>query len=240
MLVTCAIEVNLPLSRRGDLDRTRQLLVVRDRVAAWADSYGLPEKLIVHPSQQALIPNNPAAKAQVFQAYVGGLFKEQGYFCVEEWFAPVVDDALCEIQEFEIHDLLLEAALEDRSDSKSWRKKNDDSPETGTLAVEPVLPIACPPKPGEAQPRAGEIGTGPTGATALSFFNETYAKKLKGTEPNWQTTKTGPSHAPEFTTILSMPGSLEPVGIGIGTTLKLAKQQAASQALTTLGWVRPI
>jgi dsRNA-specific ribonuclease len=224
-------------------------LVARDRVAAWADSYELPEKLIVHPSQQALIPNNPVAKAQVFQAYVGGLFKDQGYYCVEEWFVPVVDDALCEIQEFEVHDLLLEAALEDGSDSKSWRKKNgdspetswrkknDDSPETGTFGVEPVLPIACPPKPGEApQTRPGEIVTVPTGASALAFFNETYAKKLKGTQPNWKTTQTGPGHAPEFTATVTLPGSLEPIGIGIGTTLKLAKQQAASEALDKLGW----
>jgi dsRNA-specific ribonuclease len=214
-------------------------LVVRDRIAACADSYELPEKLIVHKSQQALIPNDPAAKAQVFQAYVGGLFKDQGYACVEKWFVPVIDDALCEIREFEAHDPLFEAALEDSSDSKSWRKRNGESPapETGTSAVEPVLPIACPPKQGEApKPHAGEIVPGPTGATALSFFNETYAKKLKGAQPHWEMSQTGPSYAPEFTAIVRLPGPLEPVGIGIETSLKLAKQQAASEALRNLGW----
>ena len=215
--------------------------MVRDRIAAWADSYELPEKLIVHKSQQALIPNNPAAKAQVFQAYVGGLFKEKGFYCVEDWFVPVVDDALCEIQEFEVHDLLFEAALEDSSDSKPWRKKNGDSPKTETSGMGTVLPIACPPKPGEGpQPRPGDIRTGPTGATALSFFNETCSKQIKGGQPNWEITKTGPPHSPEFTAIVTLPGYLDPVGVGIGTTRKLAQQQAASVALGNLGWVRPI
>lgn len=177
----------------------------------------------------------------MFQAYVGGLFKEQGYSCVEEWFVPVVDDALCEIQEFEVHDLLLDAALEDSSGSKSWRGNNGNSPETGTSGVGPVLPIACPPKPGDAprpSPGPGETGTTPTGS--LSFFNETCMKKLKGAQPTWQITQTGPPHAPEFTATVTLPGDLNPVGIGIGTNVKLAKQQAASVALSTLGWVRPI
>jgi dsRNA-specific ribonuclease len=216
-------------------------MVARDRIAAWADSYDLPEKLIVHKSQQALIPNNPAAKEQVFRAYVGGLFKERGYSCVEEWFVPLVDDALCEIQEFEVHDLLLDAAREDSSDSKSWRKKNGNSPETGTSSVETVLPIARRPKRGDTpHPRPGEIGTTPTGASALSSFNETCMKKLKGAQPTWKITQTGPSRAPEFTATVTLPGDLNPVGIGIGTKRIPAMQQAASAALSTLGWVRPI
>ena len=198
----------------------------------------MPKKLIVHKSQQALIPNNPAAKAQVFQAYVGGLFKEKGYSCVEDWFVPVVDDALCEIQEFEVHDLLFEAALEGSSERKSWRKKKGgDSPETKSSGMEPVLPIACPPKPGEApQPRPGEIVTGPTGGTSLSFFNETCSKRLKGAQPVWEITGTGPAHSPEFTATVTLPGYQDPVGIGIGTSRKLAQQQAASVALSNLGW----
>jgi dsRNA-specific ribonuclease len=197
--------------------------------------------LIVHKSQQALIPGNLAAKAQVFQAYIGALYKDQGISFVEDWFIPVVDDALCEIQEFEVHDLLLDAALEDSSDSKAWIKKSRDSPEGTTPGVEQVLPIACHPKQGGApQTPDTAIEAGQTRASDLAFFNETCAKRLRGATATWLVTQTGPGHAPEFTATVTLPGDVNPVGIGIGTTRKLAQQQAAGVALSTLGWVRPI
>ncbi|KIM24129.1 hypothetical protein M408DRAFT_243708 [Serendipita vermifera MAFF 305830] len=98
LLVTSVVEFNRPLSRVGDISSKRAELVSRGRVALWADAYELPQRLIVHPAQAALIPRNESARVQVFQAYVGALYKDQGLNVVEEWFGPVLEDALNEIE----------------------------------------------------------------------------------------------------------------------------------------------
>ena len=174
-----------------------------------------------------MIRQNESAKSQLFQAYVGALYKEQGLYLIEEWFRPVLDDALNEITEHE--------SLYGMPDDKSWT--NNTSPSTSR--TEPVLPIACPPRAGEPRP-AAEPPAGKTGAGTLSFFNEKYSQRMRGAQVPWVVTSTGPPHAPEFTATLTFPGEVDPVGIGIGTTKLLAKQQAAAVALETLEWVRYI
>jgi ribonuclease-3 len=75
----------------------RSLIIRKDRVEQWSLVYGLPERLQVHRSQELVIRGNQNARVQVFQAYVGALFREKGYDFVKEWFEYVVEAALTDI-----------------------------------------------------------------------------------------------------------------------------------------------
>lgn len=223
LLVTAVIECNMPLSRVGEISDTRMLLVTRERMATWADAYGLPQRLIVNPAQRALIPNNENAKAQVFQAYVGALYKDQGIDAVEEWFSPVLDDAVNEIEEIRTAERL--------EDNKSWR--NSISSQATTESFEPAAAPHEPLATGRGSTPAARSPPSGSGSS-LSYFNERCSKLLKGAQPIWQVKKDGKDHTPEFTATVTLPGEREPIGIGVASNSKLAKQRAATVALAKL------
>ncbi|KAI0294035.1 hypothetical protein B0F90DRAFT_1821627 [Multifurca ochricompacta] len=47
--------------------------------------YGLHERLVVQVAQADKVKGSPNAQAEVFKAYVGGLYREQGLDTVSKW-----------------------------------------------------------------------------------------------------------------------------------------------------------
>jgi ribonuclease-3 len=83
-----------PLLRVGPTSKLRDRIKRSDTLAEIAVAYGLHEMLWTQdPRLKAL----PQVQVDVFKAYVGGLFREEGMDIVKKWldplFRPLVDDA---------------------------------------------------------------------------------------------------------------------------------------------------
>lgn len=191
-------------------------------MASWADAYGLPKKLVVPQSQLSLIPKNPNAKVEVFQAYLGALFKEKGYEAVEEWFSPVVEKALNEILTMEDEQLIADfssTTIAGRSSSISSSQKPFSR--TQSLGTSPATPVSSVPTTSSApltasarpttaartiinSPTVPNSPIAPNSPTmlatepsaALALFNQRCDQRHL--RPEWRISQEGLAHAPVF------------------------------------------
>jgi len=216
MVVTAVLEENRPLSRPGDLARMRSLIVNQNRVATWSDAYALPGRLIVHSAQTDLIRRSTAAKVDVFHAYVGAVFRQDGYDAVEDWFGPVVEKAIGEILTIESEANLQDTGLEDTS--------------TGVPPA-PSGSSQSPPSPSNSSGASATAAEPPTDGI-LALFNQICSQKH--IDAIWEFEQEGPNHAPRFTATLRTPGRSQPVAVGRGSSKKQAKQEAVKVAVRLL------
>lgn len=232
LIVTMVLRVELPLSRPGDLSIKRALLVNQDRLAGWADIYGLSKRIQAHHSTRLLIQQNTSTRAQVFQAYVGGLFEQAEYNLgpIEDWLGHVVETALKEI-------LAMEKAEDDLSDAFSKTAvKDEDRPfplsRNSSLSPYQSKPSSHPSSTN--QTKTSTLPKTPVRVGALALFNQRcQQEKLV---PSWCCTQEGEPHAPTFTVTIKLPPSNTPIGEGIGVTKAEAKARAAEQALREMHW----
>jgi hypothetical protein len=165
--------------------RMRSLIVNQNRVAAWSDAYGLSGRLIVHSAQTDLIRRSTAAKVDVFHAYVGAVFRQDGYDAVEEWFGPVVEEAIGEILTIELEANLRDIGLEDTS--------------TGVPPA-PSGSSQSPPSPSNSSGASATAVEPPADTGTLALFNQICSQKH--IDAIWEWEQEGPNHAPRFTATL--------------------------------------
>ncbi|KAG8846000.1 hypothetical protein FRB91_001276 [Serendipita sp. 411] len=241
------IEEVLPLSRRGEMTDKKTLLVAQSRLAGWSDTYNLPSRLRAHASQEETVRRNEWAKAQVFQAYVGALFKEHGYEFVDEWFGEIVEHTIKEVLELEQAALVeafdrttigMPGTRDDHRPSSSSFSEND-TPSTSNRNMRdresPLSPGGFSAQ-GASPPRRPAPGGAPENnanlQSPLSQFNQRCAQKH--IQPQWAFINEGPQHGPIFRATVTLPGEPEPIGLGEGPTKAAAKQLAAEMALCIL------
>jgi len=56
-----------------------------DELAKWSSAYKLPQRLVAHPSQLAVVQTSIPVRASIFEAYVGAVFSESGLDLVSHW-----------------------------------------------------------------------------------------------------------------------------------------------------------
>lgn len=139
----------------------------------------------MHAAQINLIPHNPTAKVDAFYAYVGALFKQEGYEAVEEWFSPVVEEAIAEILSMELAANLEDVGLEDTS--------------TG-MPPAPSGGSQSPPSRSNSFRANASAANPSTDSNALATFNQICSQKH--IVPVWEIVKEGPDHAARFTVTL--------------------------------------
>ncbi|KAG8797794.1 hypothetical protein FRC17_007644, partial [Serendipita sp. 399] len=236
LVATVTIEELRPLSRRGDLTTKRALLVSQSRLAGWSDAYRLPARLRAHQSQQDVIPHNEAAKAQVFQAYVGALFKENSFEFVSEWLSDIVEHTINGVLEVE-QTALVEAF--DRTTigmpgtgSSGCIPSSSGNGHASRSTASPSLPRSPTRASSTQSPPPNPRGVVENNASALARFNERCTRNH--IQPQWTTTQIGPQHAPTFRATVTLPGEPDPIGMGEANTKVAAKQAAAEMALLIL------
>ncbi|CAG8647398.1 17032_t:CDS:2 [Acaulospora colombiana] len=218
-VVTSTLERERPLSRRGDLADKRILLTSKERVSYWSDAYGLPTRLNARADQESTLRNeNITAKVEVFQAYVGALFRLHDFRVLEDWLMPVVKESLEDIEIIEEANNLPDPGFD---------QSTIGIPNAAAANVNNAPDIENPHiPPPNVEPRNGSIARnsqdGPK--IGLGFFNEQCNKHR--IEPQWGLGSEGPSHKPTHTATT-----------GTGKTRSEAKHKAAAQAIRALGWV---
>ncbi|KAL1754771.1 ribonuclease III domain-containing protein [Schizophyllum commune] len=89
LVVTTQIQQMYPGLRVGPSTKIRALVVGNQNLAAISVKYKLPDRLKVHAAQVVSLKASVNVQADLFEAYVGGLFLHRGLPVVEAWLKPL-------------------------------------------------------------------------------------------------------------------------------------------------------
>ncbi|KZT71545.1 ribonuclease III [Daedalea quercina L-15889] len=89
MVVTELINDIYPYIRVGPSTKIRSLVVGNPTLASISVHYGLPEDLRMHPAQAITLRHSQNVQADLFEAFVGGLYLDQGLDAVKSWLCPL-------------------------------------------------------------------------------------------------------------------------------------------------------
>jgi len=89
LVVTDLIRDSFPYLCVGPSSKVRDRLKFHGTLAKTAVRYGLHERLLVQTAQADEVKRSAHAQAEVFKAYVGGLYREQGLDVVTRWLRSV-------------------------------------------------------------------------------------------------------------------------------------------------------
>lgn len=86
-----------PELREGELTRLRAALVCRESLALFAEQIGLGEHLLLgRGEEESGGRNRPAILCDVFEAFMGALYLDQGYGLAEQFMQPFIQNGLAE------------------------------------------------------------------------------------------------------------------------------------------------
>ncbi|KAF8469289.1 ribonuclease III domain-containing protein [Russula ochroleuca] len=89
LVVTDLIQDSFPNLCVGPSSKVRDRLKFHGKLAKTAVQYGLHERLRVQAAQADEVKRSVHAQAEVFKAYVGGLYREQGLDVVRNWLCTL-------------------------------------------------------------------------------------------------------------------------------------------------------
>jgi len=89
MAVTHLLMKRFPCIRVGPSTKIRSMIVGNPNLAEISLKYKLPDKLRLHPAQAITLRTSTHIQADVFEAFIGGLFLDQGFEAVKRWIEPL-------------------------------------------------------------------------------------------------------------------------------------------------------
>jgi len=107
LVVTDLIRDSFPYLSVGPSSKMRDRLKYHGTLAKTAVLYGLHERLLVQAAQAVEVKRSVHAQAEVFKAYVGGLYREQGLDVVSDWLRSLFQIDIKEAYESERREHLL-------------------------------------------------------------------------------------------------------------------------------------
>jgi len=177
----------------------------------WVSQYRMREKVHCPPDLRDEL-NEPTETRHLFDAYVGALQVEKGYLAVKTWIQPLVDPDF-------------------NSNSNSNQGSTSYAPDSyGSNSYGSMGNMANPAPPASPPPPLPGNPTGP--GILLASFNQTAAQR--GLKIEWKASQSGPGHALTWNVECSVGGIQR--GNGTGKSKQQAKEEAARQALTAMGW----
>jgi ribonuclease-3 len=190
----------------------RALVVGNSTLATIAVQYRLPERLRLHIAQSVTLKASTHVQADVFESYVGGLYKDQGLAGTKAWldklFTPYVLEAYRIVREQ--HGL----------------------PPLGGVNNELQAVTGTPPTP-PPESRIDRMATTTLGH--LGLFNQRLQQLNKSIEWVFDDTVTESNRAtPVWAARALIDGAYW--GYGRGNTKKAAKNEAAKQGLRRMGF----
>jgi len=213
LIVTDLLQREYPHLRVGPSTKMRALVVGNSTLATIAVEYKLPERLRLHRAQLVTLKASPHVQADVFESYVGGLYKDQGLGAVKIWLERLFTPYVCEAYRIvrEQHGLLpigsgneLQAAI---------------------AAHSPPTP---PPETRRPLANAATLGH-------LGLFNQRLQQQNKSIEWVFDDTITESTKATPFWAAKAVVDG-DCWGTGRGNTKKTAKNEAAKQGLKRMGF----
>jgi len=96
LIVTDLLRELYPYLRVGAFAKIRALVVGNTNLASISLHYRLPDRLRMHPAQVIPLKASMHIQADIFEAYVGGLYLDQGLDAVKAWLRPLLQPYLLE------------------------------------------------------------------------------------------------------------------------------------------------
>ncbi|KAI0700620.1 ribonuclease III domain-containing protein [Cytidiella melzeri] len=221
MVVTGLLREVYPYLRVGPSTKIRALVVGNNTLAVMHNSmqnsatdssvmYNLPDNLFTHPAQAITLRASTNIQADLFEAYVGGVYLDAGLEGVQAWLVPLFRHYLVEAY-------------------RQVRMQHGLSPDPTPVVTPPMGSLA----PGYPGPSAQRV-TPMAPAGHLSLFNQCLQQKNKAVEWEYsgsagQGTKTTPIW------VVRAIVDHECLGRGRGSTKKAAKNEAAKEGLSNMG-----
>ncbi|KAI9509544.1 ribonuclease III domain-containing protein [Russula earlei] len=107
LVLTDLIRDSFPHLSVGPSSKVRDRLKYHGTLAKAAVLYGLHERLLVQAAQADEVKKSVHAQAEVFKAYVGGVYKEQGLDVARDWLRSLFQADVREAYESERREHLL-------------------------------------------------------------------------------------------------------------------------------------
>lgn len=216
-----------------------------DTIDSWMDAYGLKSKLRIAPSEMQLI-NSTKEMRKMFETYVGAVYhrNRSGFREIQEWISRLIDpDGAA---------MTLEG-IPSHSKPGIPAPAPTPAPSYTQYAPQPSQPQPPPPQSPPPPMPSGSYGLGntvhgmgmntgygspqPPGNHMLNMVSVALLNQ-KATQNGYQVTypaeHTGPPHAPTWNVRCCLNG--KECGRGTGKSQKVAKEEAARQAWSAMGW----
>lgn len=251
-ITTTLIRDMYPYIHVGPATKIRGMVVKNNNLAFLSLGYKMSDLLRGHHSQIVALRNSPNIQADVFEAYVGGLYLTQGLEATKSWlstlFRPFIVNAYNAVRAEYYPSIITTTAptpvdtssplskelseavpsIQDISDAMEGMNINASNSRTAvdSTATNSITSITTTVPP---QSPSNQIPTG-----HLMLFNE-YAVKNKLTITwVWDRSNHGNGEVGTFWEARAFLGD-ECVGIGKARNKQVAKHEAASEALKKLG-----
>ncbi|KAF8505883.1 ribonuclease III, partial [Russula emetica] len=217
LIVTDLLQSHFPYLRVGPSTKMRALVVGNSTLATIAVQYKLPDRLRLQRAQSVTLKASNHVQADVFESYVGGLYKDQGLGGVKIWldklFTPYVREAY-----------------------RIVREQHGLSPVGSNNELDAAIAGAGhgpPTPPPESQSRRAFNNSATVGH--LGLFNQRLQQHNKPIEWVFDDTVTESTNATPFWVAKAMvDGQLW--GVGHGNNKKAAKNEAAKKGLKRMGY----
>jgi ribonuclease-3 len=215
LIVTDLLQSQYPYLRVGPSTKMRALVVGNNTLATIAVQYKLPDRLRLQRAQSVTLKASTHVQADVFESYVGGLYKDQGLGGVKIWldklFTPYVREAYRIVREQ--HGL-----------SPAGSNNELDAAIAGAGHGPPTPP----PETRRAFTNSATVGH-------LGLFNQRLQQHSKPIEWVFDDTIPDSTNATPFWVAKAVVDG-ECWGMGHGNNKKAAKNEAAKQGLRRMGY----
>jgi ribonuclease-3 len=215
LIVTDLLQSQYPYLRVGPSTKMRALVVGNSTLATIAVQYKLPDRLRLQRAQSVTLKASAHVQADVFESYVGGLYKDQGLGGVKIWldklFTPYVREAYRIVREQ--HGL------------SPLGFNNELDAAIGGAGHAPPTP---PPETRRAFSNSATVGH-------LGLFNQRLQQDNKPIEWVFDDTVTESTNATPFWVAKAMVDG-HCWGVGHGNNKKAAKNEAAKKGLKRMGY----
>lgn len=211
LVVTGLMREVYPYVRVGPSTKIRALVVGNPTLASISVKYRLPENLRMHPAQAITLRASTNIQADLFEAFVGGVYLDRGLEVVKAWLYPLFRPYLAEAY-------------------KHVRIQHGLSPEPTSPAPSGAPLPGTPPSSG-SRPAPGRSSAN---IGHLSLFNQHLQQRGKSIEWVWKESEgQGSRTTPIWVVQAKVDGDC--IGRGRGSTKKAAKNEAAKEGLQRLG-----
>ncbi|KAF8587159.1 ribonuclease III [Ramaria rubella] len=220
LCVTSLIREMYPCLRVGPATKIRAIVVGNPTLASISTHYKLPEALRLHQAQAITLRASTNIQADVFQSYIAGVYVTQGLGVVQTWLYSLLRPYV---------------ALAYRIIRAEYGFPPEPLPSSPPPS-EPIPTESVKPLPAPSPRPPPTFTTSSRGVTTghLSLFNQHLQQKGLYVEWDWADSDVSSRKATPVWAVRAMVDQ-QCLGKGMSTTKKAAKNEAATQALQSLG-----
>ncbi|KAJ4485942.1 ribonuclease III domain-containing protein [Lentinula aciculospora] len=246
--ITAALFHRRPILSGPEMLAQRKSILSEENLDSWVSMYCLREKMRCAREMTSSL-KSPEETRIIFEAYVGGIYEEQGLEPVQHWLDKLTHDNT-RVKSF-VSTRSSPLSTNPIATHSTARPPPYNAPPQKRVKTDSPIFIAAQPYPSSSQFMPTTVF--PNGQTQYSTNPEPFLNPLAPAQPHlaflplfnqtaaqrrvtvdYPANCSGPSHAPRWTVQCKVNGIMK--GTGAGKSKQEAKELAAREAWFNLGW----